>query len=201
MDTSAPALRTLAHTLAQTAKCAFTLDLFATQGNALTPRFYSQWPEITAEAVDALAQPDWGKSYCTRCQCFRPEFVFLYPPYGLVKAAIRKARTDRARGVLVVPHAPSAHWWPAILPAPALGNPARCQPPRLPCSKVHVLNQSNPAGHYITILHFDFWQDTTPRPHACTHTPDYRGPHPGSSPQDMADKAAVFALLHTASPP
>ena len=105
--------------------------------------------------MDALAQPDWGRSYCTQCQCFRRKFVFLYPPYSLVKAAIRKARTDRARGVLVVPHAPSAHWWPAILPAPALGNPARCQPQRLTCSKVHVHLQDpgappdclTPSGH------------------------------------------------------
>jgi hypothetical protein len=199
LDTSSDILRARAHDLAHSVGCSFTLDLFATDGNSITPRFYSQWPETASEAVDALAQPDWGQSYCIQCQSYRPEFVFLYPPFGLVKAALRKARQDHAHGVMVVPYAPSAHWWPAILPPPSRSNPKRKLPPRLACCAKNVRNQSNPDGHYITILHFDFWQGISPRPRACAHAHAHRGPHLGRSTHDDTDAAAILAKLHTTS--
>ena len=46
LDKSAPALRTLAHKIARSMGSVFTLDLFATKSNAITPRYYSQWPEL-----------------------------------------------------------------------------------------------------------------------------------------------------------
>jgi hypothetical protein len=44
-----------------------SLDLFATADNALVPRFFSRFPEPLAEGIDALAQPDWGRSCCPHC--------------------------------------------------------------------------------------------------------------------------------------
>jgi hypothetical protein len=201
LDTSAPALRTRAHALAQSMGSAFTLDLFATELNALTPRYYSQWPELTTEAVDALAQADWGQSFCTQCACMQPEFVFLYPPFGLVRAALQKARQDQARGVMVVPYAPTATWWPAILPPPSARNPTRPQPPRLSCCPKHVLCQSNAAGNYITIMPFDFRQDSTQQASTCIHTHAHRGPNRARSAHDAADATSIQAQLRERASP
>ena len=41
LDTSSDTLRARAHDLAHSVGCSFTLDLFATDGNSITPRFYS----------------------------------------------------------------------------------------------------------------------------------------------------------------
>jgi hypothetical protein len=90
LDSSAPALRTHAHQLAASLGQAITLDLFASSSNTLTPRFYSQWPEPASEAVDALAQPDWSQSCCPVCQKDQPDFVYLFPPFALLPAALRK---------------------------------------------------------------------------------------------------------------
>jgi hypothetical protein len=126
----------------------------------------------------------------------QPEFVFLYPPFGLVKAALHKARQDQARGLMVVPYAPAATWWPAILPPPSLQKPFRPQPPRLSCCPKHVLHQSNSAGNYITIVLFDFRQDTTRQASSCTHMQTHRGPSRVRSITDATDAASILARLH-----
>ena len=191
-DASAPALRTHAHRLASRLGRAFTLDLFATSCHTLTPRFYSQWPEPEAEAVDALAQPDWSQSHCPTCQAIRPDFVYLFPPFALLPAALQKAQHDQAQGVLVVPYAASAAWWPAILRTAGLAAGAR--PPRLACHAHHIINQSNPAGHYFTILPFDFWQGLNPRARPCIHAHAHRGL---SSARFRLDNLDVQALRDT----
>ena len=195
LDSSTPALRTLVGNLARGAGHSFTLDLFATQRNALTPRFYSAWHEPLAEAQDALSQTDWSQSFCPLCQKSRPDFVFMYPPFELVPAALRKAQCDQAQGVLVVPYAASAPWWPTILRASRTDT--RRHPLRIPCSPTYVDNQSNPAGYYLTALHFDFWQGQSPRPRACPHgrlSPRPAGPGPNP------DQTDLDSLFNTLSP-
>ena len=172
-DASAPALHTHAHRLAARLGRTFTLDLFASSSNTLTPRFYSQWPEPAAKAVDALAQPDWSQSRCPLGQADQPDFVHLFPPFALLPAALQKAQHNQAQGVLVVPYAASAAWWPAILRTACL--PPASRPPRLACDSHHILNQTNPAGHYFTILPFDFWQGLKPRARTCLHAHAHRG--------------------------
>ena len=154
-----------------------------------------QWPEPATEAVDALAQENWGQSFCTHCACMQPEFVFLYPPSDLVRAALQKARQDQARGVMVVPYAPAATWWPAILPPPSLQKSFRTRPLRLSCCAKHVLNQSNSPGHYITIVPFDFRQDTTQNTPACTHMHEHCGPTRVRPTHDTTAAASILAQL------
>jgi hypothetical protein len=99
----APALRAHARALATRQGHSFTLDLFATHSNTITPSFYSHWWEPCAEAQDALSQLNWSSSKCPLCAAARPEYVYLFPPYSLVPAALHKAQHDQAQGVLVVP--------------------------------------------------------------------------------------------------
>jgi hypothetical protein len=122
LDSSASALRSRVHALADQAGHSLSLDLFASTANTLTPRFYSQWPEPAAEATDALAQPDWSQSHCPLCNALRPDFVFLYPPVGLITPALRKARHDQAH----------ASWWFHTRPRPHGGPPSCPQPSQDP---------------------------------------------------------------------
>jgi hypothetical protein len=91
-----------------------SLDLFATANNALVPRFFSQFPEPLAEGIDALAQPDWGRSRCLHCGALHRECVFAFPPRALLPAFITKARADGLRGIVVAPFTPSDPAWPAL---------------------------------------------------------------------------------------
>ena len=83
----------------------------------------------------------------------------------------------------MVPYSANSPWWPSILHASRRTRRHRLRPPRIPCCPDYVENQSNPAGYYITILHFDFWSGSRPRPRACAHghlAP--RPPPPGPNP-------------------
>ena len=196
LDSSAPALRTFALNLATRAGHVFTIDLFASHANTITPRFFSAWAEPLAEAQDALSQPDWSQSFCPLCDLLRSDFVFLYPPFELVPEALRKAQCDQAQGVMVVPYAATAPWWPTILHADRQDNPRRFRPIRIPCCPEYVENQSNPAGYYLTIVHFDFWQGTSSRPRSCLHGHTANLPRSARPNFDLQD---MDILSHTIS--
>jgi hypothetical protein len=91
-----------------------SLDLFATADNALVPRFFSRFPEPLAEGIDALAQPDWGRSRCPHCGALHRECVFAFLPRALLSAFVAKARADGLRGIVIVPFTPSDPAWPAL---------------------------------------------------------------------------------------
>ena len=94
-----------------------SVDLFGTAGNAFAPRFFARYPEPMAEGVDALSQPDWGRSICPSCGQPHLECVFAFPPRALIPRMIAKARADGMRGVVVVPFTPSDPGWPALTAA------------------------------------------------------------------------------------
>jgi hypothetical protein len=94
-----------------------SVDLFATADNALVPRFFARYPEPLAEGVDALSQPDWGRSLCPHCGTVHRECAFAFPPRALLPAFLAKARCDGLRGVVVVPFTPSDPAWPALASA------------------------------------------------------------------------------------
>ena len=111
---SLPALRDIVCKEAERFGTRITIDLFAAVENTLVPRFFARYPEPAAEAVDALAQPDWGRSLCPHCRRWHRETVFAYPPMPLLERTLAKARADGARGVLVVPFTPSHPTWPVL---------------------------------------------------------------------------------------
>jgi hypothetical protein len=96
-----------------------SIDLFATADNALVPRFFSLFPEPLAEGVDALAQPDWGRSPSRRTHCgaLHRECVFEFPPRALLPAFVAKARADGLRGIVIARFTPSDPAWPALASA------------------------------------------------------------------------------------
>ena len=114
---SLPALRRIVASETARLGMAISLDLFAASDNTLVPRFYARYPEPLAEAADALAQLDWGRSLCPHCQRLHRECVFVFPPRRMLPAVIAKARADGLRGVFVVPFTPSDPSWPTLVAA------------------------------------------------------------------------------------
>ena len=90
-----------------------TIDLFAATCNRMATRFASWTDEPESEAVDAFTLPSWDESVC-KCGKVHRETAFIFPPHGLEKAAVRRAKSDRVRAVFVVPTAYKAGYWEAL---------------------------------------------------------------------------------------
>ena len=99
----------------------------------------------------------------------------------------------------MLPYAPGAPWWHTMINAARPDWPDGTRMRKVRCTPTYVLNQSNTApGHFIAIMHFDFWRGPLPRPAACLHTPQS---NPGftressGTQQDISDEAALDAVL------
>jgi hypothetical protein len=190
LDSSAPRLLSLVHSLASSAHHHLTLDLFATTHNAVCPRFFSQFPEHGAEACDAFLQESWSSSHCPWCHRTRPDFVLLFPPHHLVSAAIRRAEHDQAHGIAILPCASTSAWWHTALAASRTAV-RRFQPfCRIRCSDSTLLHGSYQPGSRLAVFHFDFWRGTDPRPRPCCHGTYTRGPRTDPA-QDHHDVACL----------
>ena len=80
-----------------------TIDCFANYYNKKLPRFFSLFNSKGAEGVDAFSF-NWCKETC-----------LLVPPVSVAGRALRHLELCKARGILVVPFWPSAHFWPMLI--------------------------------------------------------------------------------------
>jgi hypothetical protein len=87
-----------------------TLDLFAAASNAFVERYVSWTDEPGSEAVDAFDLRSWDQSRCV-CGQFHRETLFVFPPRGLERAVVRRAKSDNVRGCFVVPTNHKAGYW------------------------------------------------------------------------------------------
>ena len=87
-----------------------TLDLFAAANNAMASRYVSWTDEPNSEAVDAFAMRSWAQ---TRCKCgeYHRETLFIFPPRGLERAVVRRAKSDSVRACFVVPTSHKMGYW------------------------------------------------------------------------------------------
>ena len=71
-----------AHARQLAAACGWTLtvDAFASESNALLPRYFARFAEPTAEAEDAFTVPSWAFSTCPACGALHRETLFAFPP-------------------------------------------------------------------------------------------------------------------------
>ena len=90
-----------------------TIDLFAANCNALVPRFASWTDEPDSEVVDAFTVSSWNQSKCV-CGRMHRETCFIFPPMGLERTVVRRARSDGVKAVFVVPTAYKAGFWMAL---------------------------------------------------------------------------------------
>jgi hypothetical protein len=68
------------------------IDLFASRLNFQVEQFCSWKPDPQSEFVNAFTV-NWGKFY----------FIYLFPPFSLLNRCIRKIKTDKASGMIIVP--------------------------------------------------------------------------------------------------
>ena len=81
----------------------FSVDAFANFYNAKTARFFSLFHCPGSSGVDAFTH-NWHK-----------ENLLLVPPVTAVGRVLSHLRLCRAKGVLIVPKWPSAHFWPLLM--------------------------------------------------------------------------------------
>ena len=84
----------------------FTVDRFATELNAMLPRFNSRWLCPGTEAVDSLKLAD---------SAWAEETNWCNPPWPLLPSLVAKLRSSQARAAVVAPYWPSALWRPVLL--------------------------------------------------------------------------------------
>ena len=89
-----------------------TIDRFADVHNRQLERFNSRYWSPGTEAVDTFTC-DWGNDNNWWC-----------PPLYLIPRLIRHAKVTKTIGTLVIPHWPSAPFWPMLFPDGA--HPADC---------------------------------------------------------------------------
>ena len=91
-----------------------TIDLFAAACNRFTARYASWTDEPESEAVDAFTVPSWDQSMCS-CGRIHRETAFFFPPRGLEKAVVRRAKSDGVKAAFLVPTSYKAGYWEALL--------------------------------------------------------------------------------------
>ena len=91
-----------------------TMDFFASACNHLTERYMSWTEDPDCEQTDAFAARSWNVSYCPFCKCIHQETGFFFTPAGLEDKVVRRARSDGARGLFLVPCNPKAPFFVAL---------------------------------------------------------------------------------------
>ena len=84
-------------------KCMDEIDLFASRLNCQMKSFISWHPDPKSFAVDAFTE-NWGLW-----------MIFVFPPFSLIQRVLSKVERDQATGLLIVPHWPTAVWYPQML--------------------------------------------------------------------------------------
>ena len=76
------------------------IDLFASRSNAKTEVFCSWKRDPEARYIDAFTV-NWSKY-----------LFYAFPPFAMVAKVLQKINSDKAQGIVVVPHWPTQPWFP-----------------------------------------------------------------------------------------
>jgi len=93
---------------------AMTIDMFAAACNARLPRYMTWTDEGGSEQVDAFAARTWDSSECLSCGRRHAECGWYFPPSGVVNRSVKRAQSDGARGLFLVPTNVKAPYWLAL---------------------------------------------------------------------------------------
>lgn len=190
------ALRNRIFALASQLGWSISVDAFASISNRLVARYFAEFAEPQAEAVDALAVTDWNYSTCS-CGKSHREVLFAFPPRVLIRRFIAKARADGIRGIVIVPLAISAAYWPRLLAAaiPVNGSPF-VHLRNLRAMLSHADDFSSPA---LALFAVDFAPFTSRSAEIffppCGQEQEWRGRHPLGSSIDQEDRKQIHDVL------
>lgn len=192
-----PSLRNLVQRIAADKGWTISVDIFASERNRLVDRYFSEFAEPLSEAVDALSVTDWHSSVCPSCGCAHRENLFAFPPSILIRRFITKARADGARGVVIVPRAITASYWPRLLSAslPIDGQPyARLRNPRAMLEDADGFSSSELAIFAVDFSLGDTRRSDTCSP-ACGQEGAWRGRPVLGYPADVEDRIRIREQL------
>jgi hypothetical protein len=88
--------------------------MFASAANAKLRRFMSWTDEPGCEQIDCFAARSWESSLCPACGQRHLECGWYFPPSGVVEQCVRRAMSDKARGLFLVPTNNKAPYWLAL---------------------------------------------------------------------------------------
>ena len=188
-------LRERACALARDLGWPITVDAFATEANALVPRFFARYAEPRAEAEDAFTVPDWACSTCPHCAQLHRETLFAFPPPPLLNAFVAKARADGARAIVVAPLSVASPSWNKLLRASVIRNGEGY----IRVRRQHPFPDADVAGE-LALFAVDFAATSSrtrlspPMP-PCGREACFRGRDPLGSPYDQAERARIHAEL------
>ena len=106
-------LRSIVFEFAREVGCPLTIDFFASAENTLCRRYAAWTDDPRAEAVDAFSIRNWDVGRCV-CGMEHREWGFYFPPSGLEDRVVRRAQSDGARGVFLVPRNRKAPYFQAL---------------------------------------------------------------------------------------
>ena len=106
-------LRRIVSEFAAEVGCPLTIDFFASADNALCKRYAAWTDEPQAEAIDAFTIRNWNVGQCV-CGREHREWGYYFPPSGLEERVVRRAQSDGARGVFLVPRNRKAPFYQAL---------------------------------------------------------------------------------------
>jgi hypothetical protein len=183
------------HRLVQAVGWSITVDAFASESNALAPRFFARYAEPRTEVEDAFTVPDWAFSHCPHCAQLHRETLFAYPPPPLLNAFVAKARADGARALVVAPLSVASPSWNKLLRASVLRDGVGYVRVR----KQHSSPDADVAGE-LAIFAVDLTANTTrlrstPVAPPCGHDASFRGRDPAGSPHDQEERSRIHAEL------
>ena len=78
----------------------FEIDLFASNINTKCSPFILWFLDPEAESVDAFTRSSEN------------DYFYAFPPFALALRTLKKIKTDKAEGVVVLPLWPSQPWFP-----------------------------------------------------------------------------------------
>lgn len=91
-----------------------TIDFFASSCNAMAERFMTWTDEPLSERTDAFSAASWDSSWCPHCEQYHREMGFFFTPSNLEDAVVRRARSDGAQGIFLVPNSAKQGYWQCL---------------------------------------------------------------------------------------
>ncbi len=163
------------------------MDLFAAGNNAQAARYTSWTDEPDSEHVDAFTMRSWAQSCCPGCKLYHRETMLIFPPRGLERAVVRRAKSAGVKACFIVPTFHKSAYW-KLLRSAAIARLAFNDPKR-----AFALSQEPLAAHSVFLVDFGTADGTVP---CCGQEGRRRGRQPLWKPHEAAKLEALKAAAH-----
>lgn len=151
-----PSLKRKVFSLAARHGWSITVDAFASFGNRVVDRYFSEYAEPESEAVDAFAVTDWHASLCPGCGLWHRETLHVFAPSTVMRRFMAKAAEDGARAIVVTPFSITSSFWRGLLEAAMPVNDRGDLYELLRNLEDLLIEPENYRGSHLALLAVDF---------------------------------------------